>query len=98
MPGSEAHNIGHCFLEMNMIVMVKTDEVAFAPRKFSHIECDVCGERAPSYKEMHDKGKSLFDLGWFVAPGQHRCSKHFHDDDAPGKPVETRDPAESDDG
>lgn len=65
-----------------MIVMVETDEPAFAPHRFSHIECDVegCGQRAPSFAQMREKGKSLFEMGWFIEPNMHRCPSHFHDE------------------
>ena len=54
--------------------------------RFGWIECDVedCGERGTDTDR-----KSLVEQGWFIAPGRHRCPKHYHHD-APGRGVEHR--------
>jgi hypothetical protein len=56
--------------------------------KYSHIECDVAGCDAVSPTAEQLIQESLFARGWFVAGGQHRCPKHFHDETAPHGPVE----------
>lgn len=72
--------------------MRKTDDPAFAPRRFDHIECDVegCGIEAPTPRELAEQHKNLLELGWFIGVGMHRCPKHFHED-VPGRGVEVRD-------
>ena len=41
---------------------------------YSHIECDVegCGVRSPPPDQLRES-HGLASLGWFIAPGQHRC-------------------------
>lgn len=68
-----------------MIVMVKTDEPAFAPRKFSHIACDVEGCEA-TFNHKASGGKSAFELGWHMEGGKHRCPEHV-ETDAPARPI-----------
>lgn len=53
--------------------------------RFGWTECDVegCGKRAP-------KDVNLVEIGWFIAPGQHRCPAHA-DVDAPARGPQYRD-------
>lgn len=69
-----------------MIVFKKSDDPAFNGRQYSHIECDVdgCGIMSPPTPDLHEKGGSLIERGWYIAGGQHRCPKHFHDE-VPGR-------------
>jgi hypothetical protein len=46
---------------------------------YSHIECDVCGKRAPPASESV-RHHGLSNMGWFIGPGQHRCAEHYHKD------------------
>jgi hypothetical protein len=71
-----------------MIVMVRTDDPAFKPYAYSHIECDVegCGERSPGFTPGTP---NLLEQGWFIEGGRHRCPKHF-DDDVPSRGVDRR--------
>ena len=57
--------------------------------RYSHIECDVCNERAPSLGEITAKG-GLMGLGWFIDGNAHRCPKHYHDE-VPGHGPQYRD-------
>lgn len=67
-----------------MIVFKKTAN----GRGYSHIECDVpeCTIVSPDAAGLLQK--SLFQRGWFVAGGKHRCPEHFHEE------VETHGPIE----
>lgn len=59
---------------------------------YSHIECDVagCDQRSPPTIELH-KGPSLFERGWFIDGGRHRCPEHYDRDDAAGSGPAYRD-------
>ena len=72
------------------LVFVKLPEKEQTPHRshqYSHIECDVpdCGARAPTPSEL-PSGKSLFDIGWFLKGGQHRCPDHFDVETPAGGP------------
>lgn len=70
-----------------MIVSKTSDSPAFGGKEYSHIECDAAGciVVSPPAAELL-KGPSLFERGWFISNGKHRCPEHFHDD------VETQGP------
>lgn len=67
-----------------MIVFRKTE----TGRTYSHIECDFpdCATTSPIASELLKE--SLFQRGWFVAGGKHRCPDHFHDEIEPCGPIE----------
>jgi len=52
-------------------------------KKFGGIACDV--EGCEAYEPQSAEGrKNLAQLGWFIAPGRHRCPEH-HDVDVPAR-------------
>lgn len=65
-----------------MIVFKTSNDPAFGGKQYSHIECDVegCGVMSPPTPELHKKDGSLFERGWFIDGGKHRCPKHFHEE------------------
>jgi hypothetical protein len=70
-----------------MLVFVKLSQpIADRTHTYSHIECDVpgCGMRSPPSSELMASGKSLTELGWYLAGGVHRCPEHYDRDDVPG--------------
>lgn len=70
-----------------MIVFKKaTDEGA--AHSYSHIECDAPGCVVVSPTADMILQMSLFERGWFVAGGKHRCPDHFNDEIEPQGPVE----------
>ncbi len=48
--------------------------------RYSHIECDVCEEKAPCGRDLIERKTNLMELGWFIDGGRHRCRKHYHHD------------------
>lgn len=52
-------------------------------REFGGIACDVidCKAHEPQKPEV----KNLFELGWYIAPGVHRCPQHYHEETVPQK-------------
>lgn len=60
-----------------MIVFKKAvDEKAH--RAYSHIECDAspeCSAVSPPASDLLKK--NLFERGWFVHNGMHRCPEHY---------------------
>lgn len=63
---------------------------------FGGIACDVegCEALSPPFNDGADaQRKGLVEEGWFIAPGRHRCPKHFYDD-VPGRGIVKRDVGE----
>jgi hypothetical protein len=60
-----------------VIILVNHINSREEAHSFGGIACDVCEEMAPDVKDRRD---DLMALGWFIAPGKHRCPKHHHDD------------------
>lgn len=62
-----------------MIVFRKSERPGFNGKEYSHIECDVegCGTVSPPVAELVS-GKSLFERGWFIKDGKHRCPEHVN--------------------
>lgn len=51
--------------------------------RFGGIACDVEGcdvLSEPFNTSTAEQRQNLFDAGWFISPGQHRCPKHFNDE------------------
>lgn len=71
------------------IQLPEADRTATRTHAYSHIECDVCGERSPS-AEVMIKHHGLANMGWFIDGGLHRCPKHFCDE-APARGPQYRD-------
>lgn len=61
------------------VLLPENERTEHRQHHYSHIECDVegCGVRAPSAAESL-KHHGIMNMGWFVAPGQHRCPDHYH--------------------
>ena len=57
-------------------------------KEYSHIECDFPGCIVVSPIAADLLKESLFQRGWFVKDGKHRCPEHFHDDGLPCGPTE----------
>lgn len=57
-----------------MIVFKRGEKIA---NEYSHVECDVpgCGFMSPPTDEL--AVKNLFERGWFIKNGTHRCPNHF---------------------
>lgn len=51
---------------------VGDDEV----HQYGGVECDA--EGCTVIVKVTENGPSLFDQGWFIEPGKHRCPEHFH--------------------
>lgn len=70
-----------------MIVFKKSNHPAFGGKEYSHIECDVegCGKVSPPTEELNRL--SLFQRGWYVAAGTHRCPDHVNIETAANGPV-----------
>lgn len=69
-----------------IILISKTvgdDEV----KTYGGVECDV--EGCTTAAKHRDGQPNLFEQGWFVAPGRHRCPKHFNDE-APAREPQRR--------
>lgn len=70
-----------------MIVFKTSERPAFGGKEYSHIECDVpdCGKVSPPQEELNRL--SLFQRGWHIAGGQHRCPEHVNEEIAARGPV-----------
>lgn len=56
-----------------IVILTKRINATETSKTFGGVVCDVCETPAP-------RGEPLLALGWFIAPGQHRCPEHYHDD------------------
>lgn len=67
-----------------MIVFKKNGE---SSRSYSHIECDApdCDEMSPPAHVLQKR--NLFEHGWHLRGGTHRCPKHVDVDTQPTEPV-----------
>lgn len=70
-----------------MIVFKTSDRPAFGGKEYSHIECDVsgCGAVSPPQEELNRL--SLFQRGWYLVGGKHRCPEHVGEDVAARGPT-----------
>jgi hypothetical protein len=62
------------------MIVFKTNEDPKGHRKYSHIECDAPGCIVVSPTAAELLKQSLFERGWFIAGGKHRCPEHYHEE------------------
>jgi len=74
-----------------IIVLVERLSNGDTSKSFGGVACDVEGCEAHEPQPANDR-KDLIALGWFIAPGQHRCPEHFNED-VPGRGTEHRETA-----